>query len=70
MHNIISSARLAGQLRYMDSRDDEQERGITMKSSAITLLYDPLLLNLVDSPGHVDFCSEVRGSHEVIPYTS
>lgn len=27
------------QLRYMDSREDEQVRGITMKSSAISLLY-------------------------------
>jgi ribosome assembly protein 1 len=41
-------ARLAGKLRYMDSREDEQARGITMKSSAITLFYEPLLLNLID----------------------
>ena len=27
------------QMRYMDSREDEQERGITMKSSAISLYY-------------------------------
>ena len=30
---------MAGKLRYMDSRKDEQERGITMKSSAIALYY-------------------------------
>ena len=41
-------ARLAGKLRYMDSREDEQIRGITMKSSAITLYYEPLLINLID----------------------
>uniref|UniRef100_A0A2K5JJX0 Elongation factor-like GTPase 1 n=1 Tax=Colobus angolensis palliatus TaxID=336983 RepID=A0A2K5JJX0_COLAP len=35
----IISSRLAGKLRYMDSREDEQIRGITMKSSAISLHY-------------------------------
>ncbi|KAI1730797.1 elongation factor tu GTP binding domain-containing protein [Ditylenchus destructor] len=60
--NGIISARLAGTLRYMDSREDEQTRGITMKSSAISLLYEPLLVNLIDSPGHVDFESEVSSA--------
>ena len=40
-----------GQLRYMDSRPDEQERGITMKSSAVTLAYENHVINLIDSPG-------------------
>lgn len=61
--NGIISSRLAGKLRYMDSREDEQVRGITMKSSAISLLYakdkEEYLINLIDSPGHVDFSSEV-----------
>lgn len=35
-NNIISS-RLAGSLRYLDSREDEVERGITMESSAVSL---------------------------------
>ena len=47
----------------MDSRKDEQERGITMKSSSISLLSSlsgkEYLINLIDSPGHVDFSSEV-----------
>ncbi|KAM4747337.1 elongation factor-like GTPase 1 [Rhinophrynus dorsalis] len=61
--NGIISNRLAGKLRYLDSREDEQIRGITMKSSAISLQYkageEEYLINLIDSPGHVDFSSEV-----------
>ncbi|XP_072321106.1 elongation factor-like GTPase 1 [Eucyclogobius newberryi] len=62
-NNGIISSRLAGKLRYLDSREDEQLRGITMKSSAISLHFthreQEYLLNLIDSPGHVDFSSEV-----------
>ena len=37
--NGIISSKLAGKVRYLDSRPDEQLRGITMKSSCISLLY-------------------------------
>lgn len=37
--NHIISQRMAGKLRYMDSRPDEQQRGITMKSSSISLVF-------------------------------
>ena len=89
--NGLIPVRSAGQLRYLDSREDEQDRCITMKSSAIALLHvqddgDPpsstnsvvsgmnehaaedhaaaagpayYAMNLIDSPGHIDFCSEV-----------
>ncbi len=92
--NGIISFKQAGTLRYMDAREDEQERGITMESSAVSLLYDVkvngitnspstssidntcaasrakvfeglsigdrrFLINLIDSPGHVDFSSQV-----------
>lgn len=90
--NNIISARLAGKIRFMDSREDEQERGITMESSAVSLRFQMLrrrkegegeysyriediltltnvpdvaeqsphhILNLIDTPGHVDFASEV-----------
>lgn len=61
--NGIISNKLAGKLRYLDSRPDEQIRGITMKSSSITLCHvhneTNHVINLIDSPGHVDFSSEV-----------
>jgi small GTP-binding protein len=67
--NGIISFKQAGKLRYLDSRDDEQQRGITMESSAISLLFDDrrksrtdptrYVVNLIDSPGHVDFAGHV-----------
>ncbi|KAL3830808.1 hypothetical protein ACJIZ3_019610 [Penstemon smallii] len=49
----------AGKLRFMDYLDEEQRRAITMKSSSIGLHYGEHSINLIDSPGHMDFCSEV-----------
>ena len=40
-NNIISS-RMAGKIRYLDSREDEQQRGITMESSAVSLRFNVL----------------------------
>ncbi|TFK96526.1 translation elongation factor 2 [Pterulicium gracile] len=65
--NNIISAKMAGKLRFLDSREDEQERGITMQSSAISLKFQlgkadkrkTYTVNVVDTPGHVDFSSEV-----------
>ena len=37
--NNIISTRSAGKIRYMDSREDEQQRGITMESSAVSLRF-------------------------------
>ena len=81
---------MAGKVRYLDSRPDEQTRGITMESSAISLYFsmmrrkkkrkrddeagegsgnaegedadlvqEEFIINLIDSPGHIDFSSEV-----------
>lgn len=51
--------KMAGKLRFMDYLDEEQRRAITMKSSSIALHYKDYSINLIDSPGHMDFCCEV-----------
>lgn len=51
--NGIIHKKQAGQLKLLDDRIDEQNRGITMKSSSICLLSNDHLINLIDSPGHL-----------------
>jgi ribosome assembly protein 1 len=46
--NGIISPKLAGKVRYLDNRPDEQERGITMKSSGISL-YFKVISNIINS---------------------
>lgn len=59
---MTNTIKAGSRAQYMDKLKVEQERGITVKAQTAMLFYKGHILNLIDTPGHVDFTYEVSRS--------
>lgn len=63
------------EIRYSDTRKDEQERELSIKSTPLSLVLESIrgksyLLNVLDCPGHINFCDEVGVYYNSLSYVN
>ncbi|MBN4051908.1 GTP-binding protein, partial [Cytophagaceae bacterium AH-315-L13] len=56
---VLDNRKDAGEL-ILDSNDLERERGITILSKNVSVVYNDVKINIIDTPGHADFGGEVE----------